>query len=126
MRFSRGSSDLIVTAKEAHLEGPNLSQMTDREKVTRLGRLLADVAREHHEATGGENSEWARWYAARLVGQIDSLVGFSPEMQQIREWLEEADERHRAEAPEARWPFYYAELILDSAGDQSQTRTPEV
>ncbi len=88
--------------------------MADRDQVTRLGRLFGAVARDHHEVTGGENPEWARWYASRLEGEIDPLVGFSPGVDQIEEWLIRADEKHRAEAPEAKWPFYYAELILDS------------
>lgn len=88
--------------------------MADRDSVTQLGRLLAATARSHHEATGGVNEHWAEWYASRLVGEIDSHVGFSPSLDQVREWLTIADEKHRAEAPEARWPFYYAELILDT------------
>ena len=87
--------------------------MADPDMVTRLGRLLGVVARDHHEATGGENPRWASWYASRLKGEIDPLVGFSPDVDQIEAWLIQADERHRAEAAEARWPFYYAALILD-------------
>ena len=93
--------------------------MADRDKVTQLGRLLGAVARDHHDATGGENPHWARWYAARLEGEIDPFLGFSPGADQIEEWLTKADERHRAEAPEARWPFFYAELILDSLATEA-------
>jgi len=88
--------------------------MADRDSVTQLGRLLAAAARAHHEETGGVNEHWAEWYASRLVGEIDSHVGFSPSLDQVTKWLTSADEKHRAEAPEARWPYYYAELILDA------------
>lgn len=87
--------------------------MADPETVTRLGRLLGAVARDHHEATGGENPRWAGWYAERLQGQIDPLIGSSPEVGQIEDWLIEADRRYRSEAPEIRWPFFYATLIID-------------
>ncbi|MGH8871207.1 MAG: hypothetical protein ACRDWS_04455 [Acidimicrobiia bacterium] len=88
--------------------------MADRDKVTQLGRLLGAVARDHHEATGGESPRWAEWYAARLRGDIDSFVGFEPTADQIAGWLRQADEMYRAEKPEKPWPYFYAELILDS------------
>lgn len=88
--------------------------MADRDKVTRLGRLLGAVARAHHEATGGESARWVEWYAARLRGDIDAFVGFEPTADEIAGWLMEADERYRTENPEKPWPYYYAELILDS------------
>jgi hypothetical protein len=72
------------------------------------------VAREHHDATGGAPSDWAEWYADRLRGEIDSWVGFEPPVAQIESWLQDADVRYRQENPEVLWPFFYAELILDS------------
>jgi hypothetical protein len=88
--------------------------MADRDQVTGLGRLLGAVATQHHEETGGDGDRWAEWYADRLVGEIDSFVGFDPTVEQIVGWLRRADEKYRAEEPETRWPFFYAELILDS------------
>lgn len=93
--------------------------MADRHKVTELGRLFGAVARGHHEETGGENPDWAQWYASRLQGQIDPLVGFSPTAGDIKDWLIEADQRYRAEAPEVPWPYFYAEMILDSVAGKS-------
>jgi hypothetical protein len=93
--------------------------MAERQKVTELGRLFGAVARSHHEETGGENPNWASWYAGRLEGQIDSLVGFSPEADQIEAWLVEADQRYRAEAPDVPWPYFYAEMILNSVAADS-------
>jgi hypothetical protein len=87
--------------------------MADRDTVTQLGRLFGAVARDHHEATGGTNPDWARWYADHLLGQVDELVGYSPDVDEIESWLIEADRLYRAESPESRWPFFYAELILD-------------
>lgn len=92
----------------------NLLGMADRDKVTGLGRLLGSVAEEHHRVTGGAGEHWVEWYADHLRGVIDSFVGFEPTLAEIEEWLRLADERYRAETPETRWPFFYAELILDS------------
>jgi hypothetical protein len=89
--------------------------MADQDTITQLGRLLGAAARDHHEAHGeGPAPEWATWYAARLEGEIDAFVGFEPSVEQITGWLEEADRRYRTEEPDTRWPFFYAELILDS------------
>jgi hypothetical protein len=88
--------------------------VADRDKITALGRLLGRVAREHHEATGGAADRWAEWYADRLHGEIGDHLDFEPTVAQITEWLRLADERYRDENPEIRWPFFYAELILES------------
>lgn len=93
--------------------------MADRDKVTELGRLLGAVATEHHEATGGVSTRWAEWYAARLQGEIDSYVGFEPSADDITEWLRAADEKYRESEPDIPWPYFYAELILDSMARDS-------
>ena len=87
--------------------------MAEAEKVTALGRLLGATARAHHEATGGPNPDWAYWYGEHLTGKIDEFVGFSPEVEDIAEWLTWADRKHRAEAPGQKWPYFYAGQILD-------------
>jgi len=93
--------------------------MADRDKVTELGRLLGAVATEHHEATGGVSTRWAEWYAARLQGEIDSYVGFEPSADDITEWLRAANEKYRESEPDIPWPYFYAELILDSMARDS-------
>jgi hypothetical protein len=95
--------------------------MAESVRVTQLGRLLAATARAHHGETGGTNDQWASWYAARLAGDIDSHVGFSPSVDIIEGWLTVASERHHAEAPESHWPFYYAELILDTIEESANS-----
>ena len=93
--------------------------MADRDKVTELGRLLGKVANEHHEATGGASPGWAEWYAARLEGEIDSYVGFEPSVADLSEGLRSADEKYRESEPGIPWPYFYAELILDSMARDS-------
>jgi hypothetical protein len=90
--------------------------MADQEQVTQLRHLLAQTAREHHEAHGTDPSpQWAAWYATRLQPEMGSFVGFEPTVEEISAWLRDADEKYRAEDdPEEHWPAYYAELILDS------------
>jgi hypothetical protein len=87
--------------------------MVDADGRRGLTRLLAGTARAHHEATGGINSDWARWYAQHLSEEIDEFVGFSPAVETIQEWLVEADERHRAADPDGHWPSFYARYIIE-------------
>ena len=94
---------------------PNLPGMADQDQIRQLGRLLGAAARDHHEDHGGGPAPtWADWYAAWLAGKIDPFVGFEPNVDQIKEWLEEADRRYRSQEPDTKWPYFYAELILDS------------
>jgi hypothetical protein len=92
------------------------TDMADQDRVTGLRHLLAQTARDHHEAHGSDPSpRWAEWYATRLQPEIGRFVGFEPTVEEISAWLQEADEKYRAEAaPEGHWPRFYAELILDS------------
>ena len=62
---------------------------------------------------GGPNPGWPEWYAAYVHPAIFEHVGFEPTVAEVADWLREADERHRAEAPNENWPRYYAQLILD-------------
>jgi hypothetical protein len=95
--------------------------MADREKITQLGRLLGAAARHHHEEHGaGPAPNWADWYADWLVGKIGSHVGFEPTVEQVTGWLEEADRRFRSEEPDTKWPYFYAQLILDSLAPSSR------
>jgi hypothetical protein len=90
--------------------------MADQEHVRDLGRLLGAAARAHHEEHGsGPAPRWAGWYAEWLEGKLTPHLGFEPDVEQIEAWLSEADERFQAEKPEKKWPYFYAELILDSA-----------
>lgn len=92
------------------------SVMADQDQVTQLRRLLAQTAREHHEAHGSDPSpRWAEWYATRLRPEMASFVGFEPTVEEITAWLQQADASYRTQGdPEQHWPAYYAELILES------------
>ena len=86
--------------------------MPDQKRIEELTRLLAGAGRAHHEAVGGPNPGWPEWYAQHLLDHgIADHLGFEPTLSQLADWLQRADEKHRAEAPESPWPPYYAELI---------------
>lgn len=88
--------------------------MPDSNQAHELTLLLVAAGRAHHQAIGGPNPDWPNWYARHLVDNgIAAHVGFEPTVEQVATWLEEADAKHRAEAPDQPWPPYYAELILE-------------
>jgi hypothetical protein len=88
--------------------------MATPEQTKDLTRLLGSAGRAHHEAFGGPNPEWPEWYATFLVDNgISTHVGFDPDVEVVADWLCRADEQHRSEASEERWPPYYAALIFD-------------
>ena len=88
--------------------------MEDDERVIALGRLLASAGRAHHAEFGGPNDGWPEWYAAQVHPAIHEYVDSEPSVDEVAEWLREADVRHRAGAPDERWPRYYARVILES------------
>lgn len=91
--------------------------MAEQDRVKQLGRLLGAAGRAHHAEFGGPNPGWPEWYAAHVHPEISEHVGFEPTVDEVADWLREADERHRSEAPDKPWPQYYAALILESHAD---------
>lgn len=80
-----------------------------------LARLLAAAARAHHEATGGPNNDWPRWYATHMDGEIRDLLGAAADVETVALWLKEADDRYRSLQPDAKWPTAYAGWLLEWA-----------
>lgn len=88
--------------------------MADEDRVRQLSRLLGRAGRAHHAEFGGPNPGWPEWYAAQVHPEIAVHLGHEPRVQELAEWLREADERHRREAPDESWPQFYARLFLES------------
>jgi hypothetical protein len=86
--------------------------MDHEETEHQLSRLLGAAGRAHHAAVGGPSPAWAEWYAAFVQPDIGVFVGFEPSVEQVADWLRLADDAHRTEAPDERWPRFYARWIL--------------
>lgn len=91
--------------------------MAEPDRVKQLARLLGAAGRAHHAEFGGPNPGWPEWYAAHVHPSIGDHVGRQPSVDEMAEWLRQADEQHRERSPDRPWPVVYAELILDWAGD---------
>jgi hypothetical protein len=77
-----------------------------------VGYLVA-TARSHHAATGGVNPEWARWYAANLVDDLNSVFSSGIEADELAGWLAEADRRYLNEPQTSSWPKAYAAWLIE-------------
>lgn len=77
---------------------------------------LIETARAHHAATGGVNPQWAEWYAARAIDDVNGVISSEMSSEELASWLAEADERYRSEAPDMSWPKAYATWLIEERG----------
>lgn len=77
-----------------------------------IAHLMVNTARAHHEATGGVNPEWAKWYAERLVDDLNDSLGSDLSQDDLERWLTDADRRYREESPSESWPKTYADWLI--------------
>jgi hypothetical protein len=97
---------------------PNVCAMSSPDQLEHIKGLMAGAARAHHEATGGDNPGWARWYAQHLVDDLSQAVGTELAVAELEDWLVEADRRYQRENPDQSWPRAYATWLLE---DQAST-----
>jgi hypothetical protein len=92
--------------------------MSDTDRFDEIVHHLVSTAKAHHEATGGDNPAWARWYAEHLVDDLNAVLGSDMDVDGLADWLEEADRRYRTEPQDHSWPKVYAAWMLaeQSAG----------
>ncbi len=90
--------------------------MTGTDAGAGLQELLLAAATAHHDATGGPDPEWRRWYAEFLEGRIDRYLDRrrAPDADEIEEWLSVAATRHQGR-PFDEWPETYAGVIAELA-----------
>ena len=88
--------------------------MSDQERVEALARLIDAAGQAHHDAIGGADPQWPMWYADQMYPAVLEHVDSNPTVDELAQWLAEADELHRATAPEAPWAKAYADTIIRS------------
>ena len=77
-----------------------------------VGYLVA-TAKTHHAVTGGVNPEWARWYAEHLIDDLSSVLSSEIEIDELADWLAEADDRYRSDPQTSSWPKAYAAWLIE-------------
>ncbi len=79
----------------------------------KLETLFIETGRAHHRATGGANPDWAIWYADYLFDKISAVVGEEISRSELIYSLVLLSKKQPVEAPEAKWPRYYAEYFAE-------------
>ncbi len=77
---------------------------------------LVETAKAHHAATGGVNPKWARWYAERLLDDLNTALDVEMDVDELEAWLVAADRRYREEPQTVSWPKAYAAWLRSDYG----------
>lgn len=94
--------------------------------LEQVAALLREAGRAHHKAfaaSDGEDPEWPLWYARHLRAALGRVLGASFNESELADLLVLADRDHRARAPDADWPAYYARFCIERSGGATPGRT---
>jgi glutaredoxin len=81
-----------------------------------LVQLLEETAGAHHRAfaaTGGEDADWAIWYADRLQQPLSAMLGVPMSRSRIVFCLIFVENERQARNPQPSWAEYYADHFLE-------------
>jgi hypothetical protein len=85
----------------------------------RIAVLLRETGQAHHRAfadVNGEDPEWPRWYAERLVEPLGRELGTNLDATTLARDLADAEAERQARTPDAEWPGAYATWLLGRYG----------
>ena len=89
--------------------------MSEPEADEALVALLREAGRAHHDAfahAGGDDPDWAGWYAEYVTPRLARLGVGSVETAAIAAALADAERSRKQQSPDADWPSYYARFML--------------
>ncbi len=93
--------------------------MTGHELEKNLEELLAETGPAHHQAfiaTNGEDPNWAEWYAEYLRMRLNTMLDTGLSVSELAALLTEAEAERSKHSPDAEWPRFYAEYLLERFG----------
>jgi hypothetical protein len=90
--------------------------MNDQTK--RVAALLHEAGETHHivyRIVDGDDPDWASWYADWLVNlsELPQILGNQPVRSELVWQLVSLDKEYTEATPEAPWPEWYAERIVE-------------
>jgi len=90
--------------------------MNDQTK--RVAALLHEAGETHHivyRIVDGDDPDWASWYADWLVNlsELPQILGNQPVRSELVWQLVSLDKEYAEATPEAPWPEWYAERIVE-------------
>lgn len=89
--------------------------MFEAERIERLAGLLRKTSEAHAQEFAeaeGADSDWPRWFAARLEDSLTEILGRELDPGRIALLLAEAEEEHLITSPGRDWTVYYAEFLI--------------
>jgi hypothetical protein len=89
-----------------------------------VAELLHEAAETHHTVyriTGGEDSDWASWYADWLLGlsELPAVLGSRPVRSHLVHALVELDRAYVDANPAEPWEDWYAERLGPMLGPEA-------
>jgi hypothetical protein len=90
--------------------------MTDN--AEQVAALLHEAGETHHRVyriVDGDDPDWASWYADWLVNlsELPQILATKPVRSELVWLLVSLDKAYTAESPEAPWPQWYAERVIE-------------
>ena len=90
--------------------------MTD--SSSRVAALLHEAGETHHivyRIVEGNDPDWASWYADWLLNlsELPQILGRAPVRSELVWLLVSLDKDYTAASPDAPWPQWYAERIVE-------------
>jgi hypothetical protein len=88
------------------------------DRKTRIADLLHEAGETHHRVyriVDGDDPDWASWYADWLLelSELPELLGTKPVRSELVWALVQLGKDYAAEQPEAAWPGWYAERLVE-------------
>jgi hypothetical protein len=94
--------------------------MTD-DRATQIAALLHEAGETHHvvyRIVDGDDADWASWYASWLLelSELPDILGAKPVRSELVWMLVQLDKDYAEQAPDAPWPDWYAQRIVQRLG----------
>jgi len=88
--------------------------MIEAARAEGLVALLREAGRAHHAAfahVGGEDRDWARWYAEYVAPRLAAAGDATVDPDAVTDALERAEQDRQHSRPDADWPTFYAGFL---------------
>jgi hypothetical protein len=87
----------------------------------RVAALLHEAGETHHRVyriVDGDDPDWASWYADWLIelSELPEILGRTPVRSELVWPLVQLDKDYSAANPDAPWPQWYAQRIVEQLG----------
>ena len=101
----------------------------NNDRSTRIAALLHEAGETHHTVyriVDGDDPDWASWYADWLtrLSELPQILDTTPVRSELTWLLVSLDRDYAAAKPEAPWPQWYAQRIVEHfSGGERRVRS---